>query len=274
MNNPPKNHHFVPEFYQKGFASDEGKLYAYTKQYGSIKERTPAQILYKKHLHTIALGKENMVAIETFYSSIEGEFAKYRKLIQENLKNPDIIKSLKENPNFIKISKILIATQFWRTPCQKNLAIEYASKLLELYDHATPEIKDILGHDRKFIKFLKKRAPKEDAIKIIQFFLLPLISFDLSDGVGNFHYYIAPSDLGFLSSDRPVIYDNYDQLFSFKSLYFPLCKEILLVCSEKEIEKININSINNLITTKANEVIISASREQLEEIKRNSNSPK
>lgn len=82
MTNPPKRHHFVPEFYQKGFCSDEGNLYAYKKTFGGLKEWSPAQILYKDNLHTITLGKEKTLAIETFYSQIEGQFSKYIDLLK------------------------------------------------------------------------------------------------------------------------------------------------------------------------------------------------
>ncbi|WP_122609796.1 DUF4238 domain-containing protein, partial [Pseudomonas viridiflava] len=77
MSNLSTKHHFIPEYYQKGFRSDNGKLYCYTKKYGGIKERAPAQILYSLDLHTVILGKKKTLAIEEFYSQLEGQFAQY-----------------------------------------------------------------------------------------------------------------------------------------------------------------------------------------------------
>lgn len=122
--------------------------------------------------------------------------------------------------------------------------MEYSTRLLELYDRSETEIKQLLGFDRKFIKFMSKRAQKDDSIKVIQFLLLPLLSFDLSKIALNFKLYVAPQSRMFFSSDRPVIYDNLEKLFSFQSFCFPFSKELLLLGSDKDIEKINIDAIN------------------------------
>src|SRR5690606_16179500 len=115
----------------------------------------------------------------------------------------------------------MVAIQFWRTPCKKKIASEYAEKLLPLYDKADDEVKELLGRDRKFVKFISKHAKKDDSIKVAQHLLLPLLSFDLSKKKKNINLFIAPKGKVLFSSDRPVIYDTYEQLFSFESFCFP-----------------------------------------------------
>lgn len=270
--NSPKKHHFVPEFYQKGFLSEDGELYAYKKTYGSLKSWNPSQILYEKHLHTISIKNQKTLILEEFYSQIEGEFSKYVALLKANIENTNLLANLGKDGDFIRLAKLLVAIQFWRTPCKKKLAIEYSSRLLALYDDSDDEIKEMLGYDRKFVKFISKRAKKDDSIKVVQFLLLPLLSFDLSKNTLNIKLFKAPKGKVFFSSDRPVVYDDIEKLFSFKSFLFPFSKDLLLLGMEKDIESLNINTINLIIENKAFETVISGSKQQLEDLKSNKSS--
>lgn len=267
MNNTQKKHHFVPEFYQKGFFSEEGFLYAYKKKYGSLKKWDPSQILYEEHLHTISVKNVKTLMIEEFYSQIEGEFSKYLTLLNDNVENTNLIANLINDGDFIRISKVLVAIQFWRTPCKRELAKTYSSKLLSLYDKSDNEVKEMLSYDRKFIKFIIKHANKDYAIKIMQFLLLPLLTFDISNSTTNIKLFRAPKGKVLFSSDRPVIFDSHEKLFSFRSFCFPFSKDLLLLGSERDIQSINIDSINMLIEERAIETVISGSKEQLEMLK-------
>lgn len=269
MANNAKKHHYVPRFYLKGFLSEEGGLYAYKKKFGSLRQYSPSQILYKENLHTIKIRDESTLMIEEFYSKIEGEFSRYRTVLQENIEHSDIIASLINDEGFIKIAKIIAAIQFWRTPCKKNLASEYAEKLLSLYDEADDEIKEFIWRDRKFVRFIGKRAKKDDSIKVAQFLLLPLLSFDLLNKKKKINLFVAPKGEVLFTSDRPVIYDTCEQLFSFDSFFFPFSKNILLLDSKKDIKQLSVNGLNALIAEKAAEIIVSGSREQLEVLKSN-----
>ncbi len=210
--------------------------------------------------------------LEEFYSQIEGEFSKYVSLLKENIENTNLLADLGKDGDFIRLAKLLVAIQFWRTPCKKKLAFEYSSKLLVLYDGSNDEIKEMLGYDRKLVKFLSKRAKKSYSIKVIQFLLLPLLSFDLSKNTLNIKLFKAPEGKVFFSSDRPVVYDDLEKLFSFKSFLFPFSKDLLLLGIEKDTKSLDVNKINLLIENKAFETVISGSKQQLEELKSNKSS--
>lgn len=267
MSNQSTKHHFIPQFYQRGFAAENGDIFALKKKYGSIKSWKTSQILYKKDLHTITLGKRRTVMIEEFYSRVEGQFSKYLKLIRENIKNKELIKKIFEIEEFVKIIKIIVAFQFWRTPKKKSLALQFSSKLLVMYDRSSDETKKTLGYDRKFIKFMMKRASKDDSIKIIQFCLLPFLTFDLSGHKGNIKLYTSSSKLSFFCSDEPVMYDDLEKMFNFESVFLPLSKELFLLATERELKSIDINKINDAIFNRADDVVICSSKEQLEQIK-------
>ena len=267
MSKISKKHHFIPVFYQKGFLSSEDELFAYKKKFGSIKNWSPSQIMYENHLHTINIGGEKTVMLEEFYSQIEGEFNKYISLVNDNINNKGLLAELTSDGDFQRIAKLIVAIQFWRTPCRRQQAIDYAPKLVSLYDSADEEIRKIFENDRKFIKFLSKRAKKDDSLKLIQFLLLPLLTFDLSTKVVKLNLFKATKETKFVSSDRPVVYDSIEELFKLRSFIFPFSKELLLVGVDKDIKALNIEKVNLLIANRASEVVISGSKEQLDNLK-------
>lgn len=271
--NQPKKHHFIPEFYQKGFQAEDGTLYVYNKIFGGIKSRNPAQILYEEHLHTIRIGGESTNIIEQYYSKIEGEFSKCTEFLKNNIQNPCILTELKSNQDFIRAAKIIIATQFWRTPCNRRRAIELSSKLLNLYDCACSETKDLLGLERGFVKFISRHATKDDSLKVAQFILLPILTFKTSEETQKIKLYKTPSDTYLFTSDRPVIYDDINALFSFESVIFPISKELAFYATIDSQNKLDAAKINSLLAARANKIVISASRQKLENIKLNQESP-
>ena len=62
-------HHYLPQFYLKGFLDEDNrKLYSYNKQYKRIREFTPAGIYYEKGLNDLDFGETGFLNIEdTFF---------------------------------------------------------------------------------------------------------------------------------------------------------------------------------------------------------------
>lgn len=265
-NNISKKHHFIPVFYQKGFCSDSGELFAYKKEMGGIKDWSPSQILYEKHLHTVSFGNEKTSMIEELLSQVEGEFKKYLDLIKDNFHDP-YFSDLLHDEDFQRVMKLVVSMQFWRTPCKKELAFEYSKGLLEQFDKAGGVIKEMLGFDRKLIKFLQRRASKDDSIKFIQFIVLPLLTFDLSTKAAKFKLLKAVDGESFVSTDRPVSFSELESLFQYKSFSFPISKDFLLVGTDKKMESIDTLKFNQLMARRARNVVFSGSRSQLYNVK-------
>ncbi|MEI6706818.1 MAG: DUF4238 domain-containing protein [Methylococcales bacterium] len=263
MSNISKNHHFVPQFYLKGFCDEKGNIFTYKKEYGKIKYWKTSQILYEINLHTLEYRDEKTVLIENFYSDIEGEFSKYLNMLKEN---PDMLIAIQDQPEFLKIMKLMVAIQFWRTPCMKELSKEYAENLIEIYNNAQDENKNLLP-DTKFLKFLEKRFKKfkdENARKTIQFIFLPILTFDFSDNrKGNIKFIKSETDKKFITSDRPVVFcdlnmPNRLKHFEFKNFVFPISKDLMMLTTEnvKTIEELNM-----LIIERADKVVVASSNE-------------
>ena len=273
MSNVSKKHHFVPVFYLKGFFSERNnEVYVYEKKYGILKSRHPKQILYEENLHTISVRNERFLMIEEFYSMIEGQFKKYIEFIEVNNKSHGNLSGLMKDPDFVKVTKVLVAIQFWRTPCKKELAVEYLSKILELYDKSSGQIKELMGGDRKFLKYISKRRDKYDSVKIAQFYLLPLLTFEIINSGSDVKLLKSTPGKFFFTSDRPVVFDGFEKLFSFESFLFPLTKDLLLVGGKVDLKVLSVEKVNKLVINRANKIVISGSKAQLAMLKTNKNS--
>lgn len=265
---PPNKHHFVPESYQKGFCNGNETLFLYKKRFNDIKERKPAQVLYQLGLHTIQHAEEKSVLIETWLSQMEDAFGQYIRKIHQISDDSHLLDSALKDTNFIKIAKIMLAIQYWRLPNRQLEVKTIGNQLLQLYDNATDEVKDILGRDRKFIRSIKKRVANTSARKIVQFLLLPLLSFDARSTGRNLTILKAEPGSAYLTSDNPVICDNVEAFLRLENVIFPLSKNLLLV-SGSENEMMSTKEINQKIFQSANEYIISSTKEIIQNAKFN-----
>ncbi len=112
-----KDHHFVPQFYLKGFSQESNEqVHVLRKPWGSISEKHPAQIMYNHHLYTIKLKNERSQMIEDFYGEIESELSDALQLMDDLRNDPSLYVKIKENVEFNQLIKTIIALQFWRVP--------------------------------------------------------------------------------------------------------------------------------------------------------------
>ncbi|MCR9609644.1 DUF4238 domain-containing protein, partial [Vibrio alginolyticus] len=259
-----KNHHFVPQFYLKGFAQEsDDQVSVLRKPWGNISKKHPAQIMYNPHLYTIGFKNERSQMIEDFYAELESELSDAILLMEELRANPKLYVEIKNNVEFNQLIKVIVALQFWRVPNREELTRKLSGKLLDLYDGSSDLTKSVLGNERAFIKFLYKRRHKESALKLIQNSLLPLLTFRMLDeDLIDFNFYVTKeAESVVLTSDNPVLYDSLADLFSFKKFAFPLTKDIIIA---SKFEKIMVGQFNRLITQTAIERVVGYSSEVLE----------
>lgn len=263
-------HHYVPEVYMKGFTmEDEDKVYVLRKPRHNISSMHPAQIMYDKHLYTVSFQNERSQMIEDFYSEVESELSGAFRLMNELRHNPKEYLEAKNTVEFHQLLKVIIALQFWRTPCQRDLAKEYASNLIGLYDSANEMTKKNLGYDRKFIKYLYAHREKDSHLTVIQNSLLPLLTFKMLDeSLIDFSFYVAEQDQGLvLTCDNPVVYSDLNELFDFKVFAFPLTKNIIVASSVDE-GALDIYKFNQKMYTQARERVIGSREEYFKEFQR------
>lgn len=65
MNNPPRKHHFVPQFWIKKFAAGDGQIWAFDKDDGLIKPRSSKKLMQLFNLYTVQPSGLDDTTLET-----------------------------------------------------------------------------------------------------------------------------------------------------------------------------------------------------------------
>ncbi|MGN2670351.1 DUF4238 domain-containing protein [Aliivibrio fischeri] len=227
-----KNHHFIPEFYIKGFSDENEDIYLYDVEYkkiGKSAKKAP-QIFYKEHLHTVISFGDKSVFIEDSYSELEGHFS---KVIRGLKKLPT--EALSEIAKFDLFSKIIIlmmSVQYWRNPANIKHAEEMSNSLVDLYDKALLTNFKFNEEQLKGLKIIKLNETQE-----------------------------------FICSDNPVMIDSFGADFSFQGdVFYPLTKELAITNINININ--NLLDIDKMIVSRASKKIIASSKERLMDLPR------
>lgn len=256
--NDPVKHHYVPVYYQKAFLPDpDADLPFYRKEYDEHKSKSPTAIMYEPNLHTMRFRGSSTVMLEHFYRDIEGQFSHYSELIRNHIADAGVLVELKKDENFLRFFRLLISFQFWRTPCNRDLARQSVSQLLTRYDSAPAEVQELLQYDRRAVKFVQRTADKSDSLKIAQFLILPLLTFDFTSKLENIRFFKVKPGSSVLSSDRPVLFSTHEQLFKFEEFAFPLAKDLFVLATARKAKRVDISKLNRMIFDRARNFVIS-----------------
>ena len=116
-----KRHHYIPQFYIKGFTGDDGLIAVYNKEKGKIESqrKSPKQVFFEWNRNTFTInGIENDI-IEKLYQHGENKFSPiYKKLID---KYEPIELELYDLFYLI----IFISEIHWRVPKQESETLDY-----------------------------------------------------------------------------------------------------------------------------------------------------
>ncbi len=141
----PKKHHYLPQFYLRRFANDDGKLWVFDRETKSYRCVTPKEVGQENHFYTFIDkdGKKNG-AIETYFSDIETYAS---NIIEKLLRLESLTKE--EKGNFSSF----IAFQRTRTP-------EYEKTLNEMTEKQTKAMLQIRYTNEEQVGELLKRYEK------------------------------------------------------------------------------------------------------------------
>ncbi|MFQ2273318.1 DUF4238 domain-containing protein [Aeromonas hydrophila] len=263
MNNQvSKKHHFIPQFYIKGFSDDNNDVFIYDKEYNKIatSPKKPAQIFYEEHLHTIKKFGQTSSMIEDAYSELEGMLSKIVVRLKEC--SSEMLHELVELPEFVKILVLMMSVQYWRNPQNTCKAKQLASDLLSLYDQAIATNYEVMPFSRKDVKFFQKRSKDEAFFKVIQFFFLPLITFKFDPGqLKGLKIIKLYGEDEFLCSDNPVAIESIDSGFNFSGqVFYPITKKFAI----SNIDSQEMSAFDQVVLMHARKKVIASSRERLQ----------
>jgi hypothetical protein len=219
-------HHYLPEFYIKGFVNYDNKINVYDKseKHFNKNEVSPKQIFFEWNRNTLLIHGEKDDFVEKLYGRIENIISPaYNKI---KIQSGEINYNVKDTFNLL----LLVSLTFWRLPINDEDAKRFVL--------STPN-KDL------FIKIFNKNTKKEaseyfyEKIKnrngFIEMYKLskPIIDFmtlDLNRSFDNWKIYSAASDVQLhLLGDNPIVFKHQpgDNILETE-LIFPLTKGVTL----------------------------------------------
>ncbi|HDT5883422.1 DUF4238 domain-containing protein [Raoultella ornithinolytica] len=272
-NNQQKgNHHFIPQVYIQRFYDEEKKAVWRGKiQYKETKYFSSAQIFYVHKLYDLKLLGKQFTDIEDSYANIEnlvGDF--YQKI--DRYEKLDL--SDEENIELFYFIKTILLIQYFRTEDMKpEMFREQCTQLVNIYKSKDELFKTQFSFIkieelRLFEKLIKKGIRKDkkytnELIKGLQYTTLPfLLSNFNSKGIT-----LIRNQKKYITSDKPVVCKNIDDLLNLRNFIYPLSPNILVYALGEDVTKDMINDenkVNEFIANNAISYIISNDKDMVE----------
>lgn len=232
-------HHYVPQFYIKGFLNDKGITYVYDKQTDKIwsNEIRPKGILYHRDRNTIYNEKDSSSVIEDFwYKWLDNDCSSIIEIFRESENKED----LHSIDNISKLQFFLIHLM-WRLP-KFDFAFNY------LFENA--EKLNSCGEILQFDNALMKDAfMKAERLKLPNKIIKEITN---QKQASEFHskLFVIKSD-NFLLGDYPMVYkvepNSFDNIIA-KEVIFPISSKRLYVLSNKPGLNFNFSQTTTLNT--------------------------
>ncbi|HDR2793840.1 TPA: DUF4238 domain-containing protein [Enterobacter asburiae] len=270
------DHHFIPQVYIQRFYDEEiESVWRGKFQYKETKYFTSAKIFYVHKLYNLKLLGKEFTEIEDTYGKIENELANVYNMLDE-IENLNVLNNEKEaNINLFSFIKTIILTQYFRTDdmlpemfrekCQ-NLVKTYISKDAKF----KKEFNYIKIEELRVIEKLIKKGIKKDKkytnelIKGLQHSILPLLLSNFYSG-GLVIKRIKTKK--YISSDKPVVCKNIDDILNLRNFIYPLAPNILVYALGDDVTEDMIkdeNKVNDFICDNAISYIISHDKATIE----------
>jgi hypothetical protein len=112
---------------------------------------------------------------------------------------------------------------------------------MNYYDKAKDQNNELaMFMERKEVKKIVKNFRNENAKKILQYFVLPALTYSISKySETKYRILKKPHEINydFICSDNPIIYNTIEDTFSTnETRFFPLTRELLLISSKEEVD--------------------------------------
>lgn len=241
MNNISWRHHYIPQFYLKGFLNTDGKFKIYDVETQSFvkkgKDFSPESYFFEKHGNTLFNEEGADDFIETkYYARTDDRISK----IFEQIRNAtsDIRFGISENemPDLQHFASIM----FWRLPTNYG-QIRYLLKTNDL-DELGLLLKSTKTGEIVKLSELEKRLKRDPNFFKMFKYILPYVTYGrLFDCQTPLTIQTFPEQLPALCSDNPIIFENsiLPDLY-FDDFIFPLTHTLVLIRGE---------TTNNILTT-------------------------
>ena len=106
-----KRHHYIPQFYLKGFTNELGEYYLFDKEKNEIRKSKPINSFFENKRNMAFVKDEEFVLLEDMYARYDGRTAQYIDELKNMTKQNFTLK-----PDTLAYLKIFIPQLFGRIP--------------------------------------------------------------------------------------------------------------------------------------------------------------
>ncbi|MBC3788999.1 DUF4238 domain-containing protein [Spirosoma utsteinense] len=238
MSKLSKKHHYLPEFYIKGFTNTSNHLYVYNKRKDIISKRplAPGGIFYEIDANTIEwMGEKNSELEDIHYRQIDDNFSKLITIFRFE----EDVNSLFTPENKIALSLFFISL-FWRIPVTERLAMHLIKNTTLSFNRET---------NNPYLSAIENKGYKDDPsfLKVARAAMFFETVKQLSESSDELAYYrkIDFPQRTLLLGDFPMLYEklpmNFDDLYLLDYI-FPISSTRIITRTRKELKPMTIDS--------------------------------
>jgi hypothetical protein len=215
--NVSKRHHYIPQFYLRGFTNENESYFVFDKEKEEIRETVPQNSFFQNRRNTSIIGNEKSVLLEDMYSHFDNLTAPELRKIQELT-----LENFKLEPVTLHRIKMFITQIYWRIPKNDVRLDKLIDKLS--FSEIGFGLKDKEGKSVA-TKELEEELKNEDIFRKMYRFFIPLMSYQekyKTTDFENWRVYFRGNNYQ-LTGDNPLIIENFKDFSSLnKELIFPL----------------------------------------------------
>lgn len=220
-----KKHHYIPQFYLKGFTNEQGKYYLFDKKTEEVRSTNPQNSFFENNRNSAFVNEEKLTFLEDLYAHFDSITAPLLEKIRKSS-----LESFELEPEILHRIKMFIAQIYWRVP-ENDTKFEETIDSLSFKEAGFDFKNKVTGESiatNEFQNDLKKVEVFRQMYRII----IPLISTQKkyqSTDYENWRVYFRKDRLH-LTGDNPLIIDKFEDYSSLtKELLFPLSADRLFI---------------------------------------------
>lgn len=294
----PKRHHYIPQFYLKGFSSDGEHLFVLDKQ--TLKDerfryQTISSIAFQKHLYTYQNKNRKKETLEDLFSQIEGRAARVIKKVElkQNLTDQErndfslFLSFLRIRVPYSKKEFERLTQRLYEKIARKSVAMTPKKNLKEFFEKQGKTLSDKEIDD--FVDFAINEKGSKITVTVSQGYWIKqmlLLGVYIAQAleIADWEFRIAVKSFAFITSDNPFLLLPSRPGLPIESLglltpgvkkVIPITAKICLVIHEPqknprtvytEADKPFFRKINNWIVKYSNRFVFSADKGKVSKI--------
>ena len=220
-----KKHHYLPQFYLKGFTNEEGNYYVFDKKTEEIRKTNPLNSFFVNNRNTSIMKDVRFVLLEDIYAQFDSLTAPQLEIIRNST-----IEDLDLGTEAFHRVKMFITQMYWRVPRSD----EELEKMIDKLTFADTgfDIKNKTTGKSVATKELQEQLKEADLFRKMYRIFLPLISYQEKYRMNDFEnlrVYFRPNKFQ-LTSDNPLIIKEFKDFRSLnEEMLFPIsCDKIFV----------------------------------------------